>query len=751
MDMGKRSVSPFVSITLFILIYVGAGISLLNLKVDNAPEVYLPEDLTTVVFDKQLREDFPHDQILVVLLQGNDLFERPFLAALDQAVGELEKSPMVERVVTVTTADHISGSEDDFFVEPLIDLDFYDEMSPADHQARALSDRFAPGLIVTKGGSGISIIIRPIALNGSLQRLALIEMVEKAIADAGIASNVSALAGQIALDVAELDSMIWDTVVFIPLTTVVGLFLIWWLFRRWLAVILAGITIGAVVIMAVAIVALWGRPYTLVASIIPPFMAALTTALLIHLFNSLRHASLRGFLGAERISQALMEVRRPALYTCLTTSVGLFSLGLNSILPIQTFGIAAGIAVLLMYPLAIGLLPPIIKRWDTTPWPASRIGVRVIDRIVFIAARLSVRRAGWVVALFVIAIIVGTPQISRIYAETDMYSFFKDDHPLTISTKLVEKELAGVSTVEIVFDAQQKGALKEPSKLNALNRFQAWLDDLPQIDRTYCMADIIEEMNWAFNGEREAFRVIPQDPLLISQYIFIYSGKDLYELVNDNFTRTRLTLNLNVTGSNEIRQVVNSIENYLIKNPVADLEWQIVGFGRLFVDQEDLLVQGQVRSLWLALGMIFIMFLLLWRSFSGALLCMIPNVSPVLLIFIFMGLIGIKLDMATAMISSVALGVAVDDTIHVYHSYIRRRRKGIGLVLALMRGYTQVGRAITATTFILCSQLLLLCASDFIPTIEFGFLTSLGLLAALLFDLFLLPALLVLLAKKRIG
>jgi predicted RND superfamily exporter protein len=134
----------------------------------------------------------------------------------------------------------------------------------------------------------------------------------------------------------------------------------------------------------------------------------------------------------------------------------------------------------------------------------------------------------------------------------------------------------------------------------------------------------------------------------------------------------------------------------------------------------------------------------LWRSFRQALLCMIPNLSPILLIFIFMGIFNIWLDMATAMIASVAVGIAVDDTIHVFHGFIKRYKGGSRPVTSLVRTFNQAGRAVLTTTIILCAQFLVLTTSEFIPTGNFGLLTSIGLVAALLFDLMILPALLIL-------
>jgi predicted RND superfamily exporter protein len=145
------------------------------------------------------------------------------------------------------------------------------------------------------------------------------------------------------------------------------------------------------------------------------------------------------------------------------------------------------------------------------------------------------------------------------------------------------------------------------------------------------------------------------------------------------------------------------------------------------------------------LSLIFLLMLILWRSLGDALLCMIPNASPIVLIFIVMGISGIWLDMATAMIASVAVGIAVDDTIHVYHGYSKRRRAGVRPVLALVRTYRQAGRAVMTSTIILTAQFMILVMSLFKPTTHFGLLTSIGLWAALLFDLLLLPALLILL------
>ena len=138
------------------------------------------------------------------------------------------------------------------------------------------------------------------------------------------------------------------------------------------------------------------------------------------------------------------------------------------------------------------------------------------------------------------------------------------------------------------------------------------------------------------------------------------------------------------------------------------MTWKVAGDGKLFSDQDSLLVSGQINSLIAAVVLIFVMMLVLWKKVSYAVLTMLPNLSPILVIFIMMGIFGIWLDMATAMIASVAIGIAVDDTIHLFHAYKKRIDKGCSVVYSIVQSYYKTGRALIVTTIILCSQFFLL-------------------------------------------
>ena len=725
---------------------------LLFLKVDNAPEVYFPPDAPAVRFEQALRERFPQDEVLVVLLRPpageppRALFATPTLRALDRAVQRIAAHPLVDRVFAVTTLEHIAGAEGGFTVERLVSPD--DGADPAARRRRALADRFAPGFVVSRDADTLALIVRPHDLEDTDGRVAVLEVARAALDAEGLAPWVAGYAGEVALAVAQLRSMLRDTLTFVPLTTALGLGLVAWLFRRGLAVALSALAIGAVVAGTIAVLVAWGRPYTMVSAMIPPLLTALTVALLIHLFNAVRLADRRGHRGEARVRRALEEIRRPARYTALTTAAGLGSLALSPVPPIATFGVAAGIGVLLAYPVVVGLVAATLARYDRRRWPAAA-GAVWIDRLVARAARLGMRRAGAVAAASALAVAVGLPLALSVRAETDLYRFFGPEHPLTRATRLAESELSGVATLEVYLEAPERDAFEAPARLAALRGLQRWLEAQPEVDRTVSAGELVEEMNWAFHGEDPVWRRVPDSRRLVAQYLFIYDGQDLWEVLDRDLQRARVPMNLGVHGANAIAAFIARLERHLQAALPEDLRWRVAGLGRLFADQEDLLVTGQLRSLAGALALVFALMLLLWRSLRAAALCMLPNLAPVLLIFALMGALGVWLDMASAMIASVAIGIAVDDTIHVYEGYRRRRAAGQGAVVALARTYAQAGRAITLTTVVLGSQFLLLGASAFVPTVEFGLLSAAGLLAALVFDLLLLPALVVLAARRR--
>ncbi|MEO7244331.1 MAG: MMPL family transporter [Rubrivivax sp.] len=729
---------------LVLLAHLGGGWLASRIHLNNAPEVYYPKASASVALRDRLREDFPGDEVLTVLFTGKDLYTPAFLERLDRLAGVLEKHPLVDKVSSVTRLERIGGTSDGFSVERLVDVRKLEGATPEQIRARVFADRFAPGLLASRDGEALALAVRPKPLSESADRRTLRDAVLAAIDAAGLRSHYAGDAGPVSTDVAEMESIVHDTLTFVPLTVLIGLALLGWVVGRWRPVLIGAVAMSTVILPMLACVALAGQPYTMATAILPSLLAAYTLATLLHLYAATQRLQGDGRSKALAVDRALAETRKPGLYNVLTTGAGLLSLVLVPIPPIQVFGVAGAVGTLLVYFVVFHWVPPMLVRWDPKPWPVHGSGMGRLGRVASRMALFSMRHPWLMVCSAVVLVVASFPLAEKVRAESDVLLFFAPDHPVSRNTALIESKLAGVTSLELSLRGDRRDALQSLERLQAIKAFQRWIDALPEVDRSVSMVDLIEEMNWAMNEEDAAARALPKSERLLKQYLLVYDGNDLYELVNRDFSHARMVLNLKVHGAREIGQTIDHIRRYLVVHPMPGVAVEVGGYGRLFADQVDLLVGGQINSFSGAFAQIFLFMALLWRSFKASALCMVPNLLPLYFIFVLMGGLGIHLDLATVMIAGVVLGITVDDTIHLYHGYLQRRRAGIGPMLAIARSFEASGRAVLAISVVLIAQFALLAGSAFVPTSNFGLMTAVGMFAGQMAELLLLPALLVL-------
>ncbi|MDO8863752.1 MMPL family transporter [Haliea sp. E1-2-M8] len=739
----------YLAIACLLVLILAPIAPLLQLTINNVPKVYLPEDARAVIIDEQVREFFPNDQGMAFLFEGPDLYADQFLLALDALTRALQSHPQIEKVFSVTSQDHIVGTEDGFLVEPLLDVDELDHWSEDYRRQRILSDRFARRALVAPDGSALAVVVIPDTLDDSFARMDLHQDILGLLHRHQLEGHLVAEAGLISTDVEQTREFLRQMMLFIPLIVAIGLLLVWLLFHRLLALLLSLAAIFATVGSTVALFTLFSLPFNLISSILPPLLCALTIAALVHLFNALKLAARRGASGPNRVATALHHVRRPGLYNALTTMAGFAALGLSEIPPIRNLGLVTAAGVGLVYVVVYHLLPPIIASTDRGDWGSRRAGRSLSDTAVRVLFHTGTRHPVATLLTTLLLLGAGAPFLGRIVVETNLLEFFSPEHEIRVATEHLEQKLAGTGSMDVLLTASEPQGLISPQNLRAIRQFQTWAESQDEVDKTTSLADFVEEMHWGFNGGEDRFRTIPDRADLISQYLFVYDGTDLYDFVDRRLAVSRVHLNLNIHGARDIQQFMQRVRTYLEAQPMDAVSWEIAGMSRLFSDQVNLLISGQLSSILGALVIIFLLMLLQWRSLRDALVCMLPNLAPVLLIFIVMGAFNIWLDVATAMIASVAVGIAIDDTIHIFHGFIYRLRRGISPVIAIARTCQHAGRAVMTTTTILCAQFLVLLASDFVPIMHFGLLASIGLLAALVFDLLLLPAILILSYRRR--
>ncbi|MDP2030364.1 MAG: MMPL family transporter [Thiobacillus sp.] len=745
---GSRMLPPWLALGILLFILLGSLPLVFKLHFNNAGDIYSPPDAPIIQLREALFKEFPNDEALIALFEGDKLYTPQFLAALHRTAQRMEKHPAVDRVLTLTTAEHIDATDDGFSVSLLIDPDNLDARSPAQWKARVLGDTFAPGLIASRDGRAVALVVRPKFLKESLTRRDIQIALDAAIAAENLGQVHVATAGTIAQTVEELRSIWRDSAIFIPLTVVIGMALMWWVVGRVRPMVVGGLAMGAVVAASVAGLVAAGQPYTPITAMIPTLMAAYTTATLLHFYAAIQRARIALLARPQRIERALKETLVPGLFNVLTTGAGMLSLLWVDIPPVQAFGLSGAIGTLIVFIVVFILVPPILLKWDTPRWPRRHSGMAHARRIAAAVAVFSLRHAKAVLTVTTLLLLAVIPLALQVKVESNLLEFFAPEHSISRSTERIENALAGVTGLEIILTGATRDDLKDPTTLAQIKTLQTWLEQQPEIDRSLSLVDVVEEMNRAFNSGEMGADALPSDRRLIEQLLLIYDGKDLYELVNREFQRGRITLSLNVHGANEISRVIERIRAHVAAQPIKGMTIEFAGFGRIFADQEDRIVDGQLKSFASAFLQIFLLLALLFRSFRGALICMVPNLAPLFFIFVVMGVAGISLDVATVLIASIILGITVDDTIHLYHGYQHRLRRGVSPAFAIIRSMESSGRAVIAISMVLIAQFTLLGLSDFRPTAHFGILCAIGLFAGQVFELLLMPALLGLQLRK---
>jgi hypothetical protein len=745
---GSRMLPPWLALALLLGIQLVSLPLVLKLHFNNAPDIYSPPDSPIIQLRESLFREFPGDEALITLFEGDTLYTPAFLAALHRAAQKMEQHPSVDRVLTLTTVEHIDATDDGFAVTLLVDPAELNARSPAQWKARVMGDTFAPGLIASRDGRAVALVVRPKILKESLARRDIQIALDAVLAAEKLTPYHTATAGTVAQTVEELRSLWRDSAIFIPLTVVIGLVLMWWVVGRVRPMVVGGLAMCAVVSASVAGLVLSGQPYTPITAMIPTLMAAYTTATLLHFYAAVQRARIALLSRPQRIARALKETFIPGLFNVLTTGAGLLSLLWVDIPPVQAFGLSGAIGTLMVFLVVFILVPPILLKWDIPRWPRRRSGMAHARRVAAAVAVFSLRNAKAVLASTVVIVLATIPLAMQVKVESNLLKFFAPDHRISRSTDRVESTLSGVTGLEIVLTGTARDSLKDPATLAQIKALQTWVEQQPEVDRGFSLIDLLEEMNRAFSGEDLGANALPTNRNLVEQLLLIYDGKDLYELVNREFQRGRITLSLNVHGANEISQVIDKVRTHVAAQPIAGVAIDLAGYGRLFSDQEDSIVNGQVKSFASAFLQILLLMALLFRSFRGALICLVPNLAPLFFIFVVMGVTGIALDVATVLIAGVILGITVDDTIHLYHGYLHRIRHGVSPVFAIIRSVESSGRAVIAIAVVLIAQFSLLGLSDFRPTAHFGMLCAVGLFAGQVFELLLMPALLGLQLRK---
>ena len=580
-------------------------------------------------------------------------------------------------------------------------------------------------------------------------------------------------------------------------------FLLWVLFRSFSAVVWPLVTIAASMIWTAGITVWLGITISQMIGITALLVFSVGIADCVHVMSAYFSFRQQGLAHYDALSKSYGKTGLALLVTSLTTIAGIIALATSDILPIQVFSLMAAMGVALAFLFTIILLPLLLDIWHPGAMGGSasladRLGSRwqslpgvlkALYALVYLAAIFALLgiAIGSYIALasaftyvvvqwqkpilqripritqkhpFIILALFGSLFLSCAYGmsllriDTNMTELTREGNPMRIAYDVVDQNMAGAQSMVIMVDSHQADGLLEPEVMRAIDQLQLRIETnyADQVTRSYSLANIVKDTFEKMNDDEASFYRIPETQQMISQLLYLFNSAnpdDRRSLVSDDYSRANITLNIYNAGSYEYKQFFDNIAVDIdevfaaAKAKKPELEVYLTGTMALMMRMADEVATSQFASFSLALGVISVIMVITLGSLQAGAIAMIPNVIPALLGFGLMGLLGVPLDTDTILIAPLIIGLAVDDTIHFMTHYRVELIRTKSIELALSSAINEVGQAVMFTTMVLGLGFALLSFSDYLGMAKLGFFGSLAIFVALLCDLFLIPALII--------
>lgn len=720
----------------------------LRLWVDPSIHELLAGDDPDVAFYEGVRERFGNDEIVLVTLEvpeggPPDVFFPDVLARIARASDRLAALPGVARVLSLSTALDVRGVDGDLRIEGFLDP------LPTTREG-ALAVRTAVGrnpiyrdLLTSPEGDAAAILVyfgevsdRDLVARGLDHEI-------RAILDDVRGPLVARATGTPIVKVALNRSLQADLVRTLPLVFVMTAAVLLLAFRSWAGVLVPMATITVALVWTLGFAAWLGWSLNLVTSIVPPLVATVGFAYAIHVVSGYRGV-LRLRSGAtsrrDAARAALQDVAVPVLITGVTTAAGFLSLATNSMTAIRQFGVLAVVGVVCSVVASLTFAPAALALFGPTRPPRSRWLDGALLRLADRFSAFDLERRRFVLLAGGLALAVAVVGVTRIRVGTEYVENFDADSLVRSDYEAIGESFRGSEPFYIILESSVREAFLDPEHLEVVRELQTWLEAQPEIATTTSFVDYLMLLYREMNDGDPGFYRLPPTKGSTKQIFLFGSNDEAWSFVDRDFRSLNLFVRARAPDSQAVSDLVARLEAHLATLPDyvdATVTGEIVLLNRTLDD----IVRGQALSLSMALLVIYGILAAMFTSLRTGLLALFPNVLPIAAYFGALGFAGVTLNPSTSLIACIALGIAVDDTVHYLARFNAGAKRLADERAATREALREVIGPVTFTTLGLCLGFGVLLTSELRSQADFGMLAAFTLAVAWIADVTITPAL----------
>jgi len=472
-----------------------------------------------------------------------------------------------------------------------------------------------------------------------------------------------------------------------------------------------------------------GIPLNVITSLLPAVIMVVSVSVVIHLINQFIDEVEDGSSGAEAVENAVSHVGTACFLTSVTNAMGFFSLPVIQAPAIQEFGLFAGLGVLLAFVVTMTFAPLVLLRIGRVPstrWlhlKEGRLEAFLDQLTTWVAAH---RRAVFLGVVVLLASMI--PGILQITEGTDIVRALKQDAPLRVSSEFIDQHLTGAHSLEFFVQMPDGDDLTSPAMIRQVLAFSHWLRAQPGVTAVLSPWEPLRGVRTALLADDDQLKVLAT---------LLPLGLPLDAWLDTRGKGLRISARVTSLASERFLELADRARQQAAH---MALHLDVTGTNYLLAQMSRALVHNQVSSLACAVVMILGTITIALRSWKLGIVAAIPNLLPTVMIFGLMGWLGIELSAATSMIASVALGLFVDDTIHLLYLYRREKKAGCRTFDAIEYALHHAGRAVIFTSLILTLGFWAGLLGSFKPTIYFSLLMGLTMLFSVVTELLVTPA-----------
>ncbi len=532
-----------------------------------------------------------------------------------------------------------------------------------------------------------------------------------------------------------------------PITLIVIAALLAGLFRNLHCLILPLSCVTIAVCWTFGLMALSGISVSMLTIIVPVFLIAVGTAYCLHICTEYLQQAKTSPSNRAASMAVFSRLAFPITLAVATTLIGLGSLGANRIASIQEFALFACFGMVSLLVIVLTFFPAMLA-WLPVP-RATTDGASAIDRFFdgvlagIIALNLKHRKA-CLIAISLVSIVCMAGML-RVRVETNPVAFFKRSTDVSMHFHNIYRDMSGSFPINVIMASGEADFFETPANVAGIARLQSFLDQMPGVDKTISLADYLKLVNYVTNRFEPQFYVLPEDGyelrMLMNNFKIILGNDLLQRFMNADYSTVNILMLTHIANSRDFIHTREQILAHAASTIEDDVTLEVTGLGMVIAASSHVLTLGQVKSLIISLVLIFAVMVVLFVSSKVGLIAVVPNLFPIVVNFGLMGLLGIPLSAATSLIASVAIGLAVDDTIHYLVRYNTEFKRDLDKDRAMRDTLTNVGRPIIFSSLTISLGFSVLIFSHFQPTAIFGFLMMVTMISALIGDIILLPAL----------